>query len=141
MLDKLYQEQIIALARQSKQRSGLDNPEFTARVDNPLCGDRVTIDLSLEDERINDIGVTVRACALCEAASEVLSTHASKLSSSDIQKVETELRDYLSGNTANPPWAQLSVFEPVKEVTSRHECVLLPFVAARNAFLSKKIAF
>ena len=138
MLDKLYQEQIIALARQSKQRSGLDNPEFTARVDNPLCGDRVTIDLSLEDERINDIGVTVRACALCEAASEVLSTHASKLSSSDIQKVETELRDYLSGNTANPPWAQLSVFEPVKEVTSRHECVLLPFVAAKNAFLSQK---
>ena len=138
MLDKLYQEQIIALARQSKQRSRLDNPELTARVDNPLCGDRVTIDLSLEDERINDIGVTVRACALCEAASEVLSTHATKLSSSDIQKVETELRDYLSGNTANPPWAQLSVFEPVKEVTSRHECVLLPFVAAKNAFLSQK---
>ena len=138
MLDKLYQEQIIALARQSKQRSGLDNSELTARVDNPLCGDRVTLDLSLDDERINNIGVTVRACALCEAASEVLSTHATKLSSSDIQKVETELRDYLSGNTANPPWAQLSVFEPVKEVTSRHECVLLPFVAAKNAFLSKK---
>ena len=138
MLDKLYQEQIIALARQSKQRSGLDNSELTARVDNPLCGDRVTIDLSLKGELIDDIGVTVRACALCEAASEVLSTHATKLSSLDIQKVETELRDYLSGNTANPPWAQLSVFEPVKEVTSRHECVLLPFVAAKNAFLSKK---
>ena len=138
MLDKLYQEQIIALARQSKQRSGLANPELTARVDNPLCGDRVTIDLSLKGELIDDIGVTVRACALCEAASEVLSTHATKLSSSDIQKVETELRDYLAGNTANPPWAQLSVFEPVKEVTSRHECVLLPFVAAKNAFLSKK---
>ena len=138
MLDKLYQEQIIALARQSKQRSRLDNPELTARVDNPLCGDRVTIDLILENELIDDIGVTVRACALCEAASEVLSTHATKLSSSDIQKVETELRDYLSGNTANPPWAQLSVFEPVKEVTSRHECVLLPFVAAKNAFLSQK---
>ena len=63
MLDKLYQEQIIALARQSKQRSGLDNPELTARVDNPLCGDRVTIDLSLKGELIDDIGVTVRACA------------------------------------------------------------------------------
>ena len=138
MLDKLYQEQIIALARQSKQRSGLDNPELTSRVDNHLCGDRVTIDLILENELIDDIGVTVRACALCEAASEVLSTHATKLSSSDIQKVETELRDYLSGNTANPPWAQLSVFEPVKKVTSRHECVLLPFVAAKKAFLSKK---
>lgn len=138
MLDKLYQEQIIALARQSKQRSRLDNPELSARVDNPLCGDRVTIDLNLEDELINDIGITVRACALCAAASEVLSAHATKLSSSDILKIETELRDYLSGNTPNPPWAQLSVFEPVKEVSSRHECVLLPFVAAKKAFLSKK---
>lgn len=138
MLDKLYQEQIIALARQAKKRSELINPELTARVDNPLCGDRVTIDLSLENELIDDIGVTVRACALCEAASEILSTHATKLSFSDIQKVETKLRDYLSGNTPNPPWAQLSVFEPVKEVTSRHECVLLPFVAAKKAFLSKK---
>ena len=98
----------------------------------------MTIDLTLEDELIDDIGVTVRACAFCEAASEVLSTHATKLSFSDIQKVETKLRDYLSGNTPNPPWAQLSVFEPVKEVTSRHECVLLPFVAAKKAFLSKK---
>ena len=138
MLDELYQKQIIALARQSKQRSGLDNPDLTARVDNPLCGDRVTIDLSLEDQLIDDIGLTVRACALCEAASEVLSTHATKLSSTDIQKVENELRDYLSGKTPNPPWAQLSVFEPVKKVTSRHECVLLPFVAAKKAFLSKK---
>ena len=138
MLDKLYQEQIIALARQAKKRSELINPELTARVDNPLCGDRVTIDLTLEDELIDDIGVTVRACALCEAASEILSTHATKLSFSDIQKVETKLRDYLSGNTPNPPWAQLSVFEPVKEVTSRHECVLLPFAAAKKAFLSKK---
>ena len=40
MLEKLYQEQIITLARQSKQRSALTNPELTAKVDNPLCGDR-----------------------------------------------------------------------------------------------------
>ena len=137
MLEKLYQEQIITLARQSKQRSALTNPELTAKVDNPLCGDRVTIDLVLKKSIIENIGITVRGCALCEAASEVLAINASQQTFSAIQDAETGLRNYLSGNSDNPPWAQLSVFEPVKEVTSRHECVLLPFVAIRTAFLSK----
>jgi NifU-like protein involved in Fe-S cluster formation len=67
----------------------------------------------------------------------VLAINASQQTFSAIQDAETALRNYLSRNSDNPPWAQLSVFEPVKEVTSRHECVLLPFVAIRKAFLSK----
>ena len=138
MLEKLYQEQIIALSRQSKNRVAISNPELTARIDNPLCGDRVTIDLELKTDIIENIGVTVRGCALCEAASEVLAINASQKNFFTIQDAETGLRNYLSGHSDSPPWAQLSVFEPVKDVTSRHECVLLPFVAIRKAFLSKE---
>lgn len=138
MLEKLYQEQIIALSRQSKNRVAISNPELTARIDNPLCGDRVTIDLELKTDIIENIGVTVRGCALCEAASEVLAINASQKNFLAIQDAETGLRNYLSGHSDKPPWAQLSVFEPVKDVTSRHECVLLPFVAIRKAFLSKE---
>lgn len=138
MLEKLYQEQIIALSRQSKNRVAINNPELTARIDNPLCGDRVTIDLNLKTDIIENIGVTVRGCALCEAASEVLAINASQKNFLAIQDAETGLRNYLSGHSDKPPWAQLSVFEPVKDVTSRHECVLLPFVAIRKAFLSKE---
>jgi nitrogen fixation NifU-like protein len=138
MLEKLYQEQIIALSRQSKNRVAISNPELTARIDNPLCGDRVTIDLELKTDIVENIGVTVRGCALCEAASEVLAINASQKNFLAIQDAETGLRNYLSGHSDKPPWAQLSVFEPVKDVTSRHECVLLPFVAIRKAFLSKE---
>jgi len=138
MLEKLYQEQIIALSRQLKNRVAISNPELTARIDNPLCGDRVTIDLELKTDIVENIGVTVRGCALCEAASEVLAINASQKNFLAIQDAETGLRNYLSGHSDKPPWAQLSVFEPVKDVTSRHECVLLPFVAIRKAFLSKE---
>ena len=138
MLEKLYQEQIIALSRQSKNRVAISKPKLTARIDNPLCGDRVTIDLELKTDIIENIGVTVRGCALCEAASEVLAINASQKNFLAIQDAETGLRNYLSGHSDKPPWAQLSVFEPVKDVTSRHECVLLPFVAIRKAFLSKE---
>ncbi|MDA1310166.1 MAG: iron-sulfur cluster assembly scaffold protein, partial [Proteobacteria bacterium] len=56
MLDALYQQEIIELSRKSRARGRLDAPDASARVDNPLCGDRVTIDLALDKGRITAIG-------------------------------------------------------------------------------------
>jgi nitrogen fixation NifU-like protein len=137
MLEDLYQKEIIQLARQSRQRLTLDSPKHSARVDNPLCGDRVTVDLIIEADIVKEISIKVRGCALCEAASELLVLYSVGLSSASLMHTKLNLRDYLSGKQDTPPWTQLSVFKPVKEVPSRHECVLLPFSAAGKAFSSE----
>ena len=137
MLENLYQKEIIQLARQSRQRLTLGSPKYSARVDNPLCGDRVTVDLIIEADIVKEIGVKVRGCALCEAASELLVLNSVGLSSANLLHAKFNLRDYLSGKQDTPPWTQLSVFKPVKVIPSRHECVLLPFLAAGKAFSSE----
>ena len=76
MANELYQKQIIELARESRKRTRIDAPDTTIRFDNPLCGDRIDLDFSIEDGRISDIGFKVRGCALCEASSEVLANNA-----------------------------------------------------------------
>ena len=139
MLEDLYQKEIIQLARQSRQRLTLDSPKYSARVDNPLCGDRVTVDLIIEVGIVKKIGIKVRGCALCEAASELLVLNSVGLTSADLLHAKSNLRDYLIGKKNTPPWTQLTVFNPVKEVPSRHECVLLPFLAAGKAFSSEKV--
>lgn len=136
MLDALYQEEIIDLARRSRARDRLDAPDASARADNPLCGDRVTMDLALTEGRIDRVGHKVRGCALCEAASEIIAEAANGLGSSEIAAVEAATRAYLAGAEIDLPWGRLSVFEPVRAIKSRHDCVLLPFAAARRAFKS-----
>jgi nitrogen fixation NifU-like protein len=56
MRDDLYQQAIVDLARQAAGQARLEAPQASATVDNPLCGDRVTIDLDFEGDRVRAVG-------------------------------------------------------------------------------------
>ena len=133
MANELYQKQIIELARESRKRVRIDAPDTTIRFDNPLCGDRIDLDFLIEDGRISDIGFKVRGCALCEASSELLAQNANGYQLQELNTVGSKLSDYLVGKIENPDWEGFEVFEPVKSVPPRHECVLLPFNAIKKA--------
>ena len=66
-MDALYQKQILELAKQSRTHELDINAPLQASCDNPTCGDRVDISFELKDDAINNIGIKVRGCALCEA--------------------------------------------------------------------------
>ena len=133
MLDALYQDEIIQLSRKSRERGRLETPDASARVDNPLCGDRVTMDISIKDGRIAAIGHRVRGCALCEAAAEIISERAIGLDPGELSAIEAATRAFMTARADTPPWTQLSVFAPVRDVKSRHDCVHLPFTAMVKA--------
>ena len=133
MLEALYQDKIIELSRNSRNRGRLEAPDASARVDNPLCGDRVTMDISIKDGRVSAIGHKVRGCALCEAASEIISQNAIGLDATELSQIEAATRVFMTSSAEEHPWAQLSVFKPVRDVKSRHECVYLPFTALSKA--------
>ena len=132
MANELYQKQIIELARESRKRARIDTPDTTIRFDNPLCGDRIDLDFSIEDGRISDIGFKVRGCALCEASAEVLAKNAMGYQLKELNAVGNKLSDYLVGTLDNPDGEGFEVFKPVKNVPPRYECVLLPFNAIKK---------
>lgn len=133
MLDALYQDEIIQLSRKSRERGRLEAPDASARVDNPLCGDRVTMDLAINEGCITAIGHRVRGCALCEAAAEIISQNAIGLDAAAMSEIDAATRDFMASPEVAPPWAQLAAFAPVRAVKSRHDCVYLPFTAMLKA--------
>src|SRR6516162_11673053 len=76
MSQALYHSTLVEHAQAGRGRGRLAAPHLSATVDNPLCGDRVTIDLALADGRIAAVGHQVRGCLLCEAAAEIIADHA-----------------------------------------------------------------
>ena len=134
MIERLYQEAILNQARAAVGAGRLDTADGSATVDNPLCGDRVTIDILMDGDRVATIGHKVRGCILCEAAASIIGARAIGLSAADLHSLadamERMLRD---GGSVPPEWPDLAVFEPVRPIASRHECVLLPFQALDRA--------
>jgi nitrogen fixation protein NifU and related proteins len=132
MSDELYQERIVALAKARTGAGKLDAPTKSARRDNPLCGDRVTIDVKLDDGRIAEIAHQVRGCLLCQASASALASVAVGRNAAGIAEIRHDAERAIGREQgkANEPF---SAFEPVAGHKSRHECVLLPFEALQEA--------
>lgn len=133
--DDLYQQAIIALAKSQTGGGRLDAPDASATIYNPLCGDRVTVDLTLADGKVTAVGHKVRGCALCEAAAAAIGKHAIDQTEGDLRAVAQSVADILKGerDAAAAPWPDLAAFTPVTAHKSRHDCVLLPFQALTKA--------
>ena len=69
----IYREQILDLARNPVNYGTLDPNDASYQDTNPLCGDRVRIDLRISDEGvIDDIAFSGRGCAISQASASLL---------------------------------------------------------------------
>lgn len=134
MSDALYQDRILALAKAGRALPRLETPQATARVDNPICGDRVTVDFAIENGVIAAVGAKVQGCALCQAAAAVIAENAVGRTLDDVVAAGHAVEAFLAGRDEALPWEDLSAFTPVRPMKSRRDCVALPFRAAEKAW-------
>ncbi len=71
-MSDLYREQILDHYRNPRNHGTLDPHDASFEDSNPLCGDRVRIDLKLDGDIIADIRFSGRGCAISQAATSML---------------------------------------------------------------------
>lgn len=133
MNEELYNRAIIEAARDKTHAGRLDRPGGSATADNPLCGDRVTLDLEGEAGRIAAVAHKTRGCLLTQAAAALLATHAVGLPLGEPAALRGAVRAYLNGTSEDPPFPELAMLAPVRVVKSRHDCVTIAFDALAEA--------
>ena len=134
MSEALYHKALVERARAGFGKGRLPDATSSATVDNPLCGDRVTLDLSIKDGRIAEIAHHVRGCVLCEAAAATIAEHGRGADRATLEAMSAAARALMAeGGALDPQWQCLEVFRPVHGAKSRRECVLLPFEALKRA--------
>ena len=133
MSDQLYQDRIVALAKAKTGAGKLSAPTKWARRDNPLCGDRVIIDVRLDDTgHIAEIAHQVRGCLLCQASASALSSIAVGRDKAGIAAIRHDAEKAI-GREEGEAGEPFSAFTPLRAHKARQECVLLPFEALRDA--------
>ncbi|MCS6877960.1 MAG: iron-sulfur cluster assembly scaffold protein [Geminicoccaceae bacterium] len=136
MSAELYHRAIVETAKETAEAARLPAPDVTVEEDNPLCGDRIVLDLLFRDGRVAAVGHKTRGCLLTRAAAAVLARRVPGCAASDLFRAIASLQDLLEGRDGSPSWPELAMFAPVRAVKSRHECVLLPFRALERALAS-----
>jgi nitrogen fixation protein NifU and related proteins len=71
-MDDLYRDYILEHYRRPHNFGVLDDPSASFEGSNPLCGDRITMQVHVQDDLLNQVGFTGRGCAISQASASLL---------------------------------------------------------------------
>ena len=89
-MSELYREQILDHYRNPRNQGTLDPHDASHEETNPLCGDRIRIDLRIADDHISEIRFSGRGCAISQAAASMLTEMVEGATIDDIRNLTPE---------------------------------------------------
>jgi NifU-like protein involved in Fe-S cluster formation len=137
MSDPLYRKEILRLAADAHGAGRLAKPDFTGTAHNPTCGDKVTIEIAVDDQgRVTGIAQEAKACLLTQASASILGHSLAGATYEDIERLANDVAAMLANDGAvpSPPFESYAAFRGAVTHRNRHRCVLLPIEAALDAF-------
>ena len=76
MDDILYREEILDRYHEARHRGRLEAPDLSAELDNPLCGDRIRLELAVSPEgRIGAVRFDGHGCVISQVSASLLAEH------------------------------------------------------------------
>lgn len=135
MLSDVYNKRILELAANIPRIGRLAAPDATAVAHSKLCGSKVTVDLTMDGDRVTDFAHDVKACALGQASSSIMARHVIGSTAAELREVRDIARRMLKegGEPPSGVWADLEVLLPVRDYKARHASTLLTFDAVVDA--------
>ena len=126
-LRDLYQEVIIDHSRRPRNFGSL--PQATHRADgfNPLCGDKMTVYLKVDNGIIRDAGFEGEGCAISTASASLMTEALKGKTKSEAEALFAGFRNMVTGTSApaTTVLGKLEVLDGVREFPTRVKCATL----------------
>lgn len=89
-MEELYRDFILDHYRNPRNSGTLDSADASFEDNNPLCGDKIRMDLRLRDGIIDEIKFAGRGCAISQASASLLTEAVKGKSVKDVEKLSKE---------------------------------------------------
>lgn len=136
-LHDLYQEVIVDHSKRPRNFKKLEGANRGAEGYNPLCGDRVSIYLKLENDLVSDISFQGSGCAISTASASILTESLKGKTRAEAEALFQSFHDLVTEGpraaTPAPQLGKLAVFSGVSKYPVRVKCATLPWHTLRAA--------
>jgi nitrogen fixation protein NifU and related proteins len=134
----LYQEVILDHSKRPRNLRAIPDGR---RADgyNPLCGDKVTVYLKMDGDRIADVSFQGSGCAISTASASILTETLKGKARSEAEALFDVFHDLVTGKAAQAgsvpgqPLGKLAVFSGVSEFPARVKCATLAWHTLKSA--------
>lgn len=133
-LRELYQEVILDHNKRPRNFRVIDAYSHKADGYNPLCGDKVTLFLDIQDDVIKDIAFQGNGCAISSASASMMTEALKGKPVAEVDKLFQDFHDAVTGTVnPSPNLGKLSILAGVRDYPSRVKCATLVWHALRAA--------
>ncbi|MCB1154822.1 MAG: SUF system NifU family Fe-S cluster assembly protein [Deltaproteobacteria bacterium] len=137
-LRELYQE--VILDHNKKPRNFREMEPFDRKVEgfNPLCGDRLTLFMKIEDGVIKDVTFQGSGCAISTASASMMTEALVGKTFEEAEQMFSEFHDLVTGDPTDEPKVgehldKLEIFAGIREFPARVKCATLCWHTAKAA--------
>ena len=139
-LRDLYQEVILDHSKRPRNFHALGSTSRRAEGYNPLCGDRETVYLDLEGDRLKDVAFQGSGCAISTASASMMTEIVKGKTRAEAEALFERFHDLITGKNGEPAGGpdlgKLAVFSGVREYPVRVKCATLPWHTLKAALAS-----
>ena len=134
-LTDLYQEVILDHNRKPHNFRAIESPTARQEGYNPLCGDRLTLYLTLDGDVIKDVAFQGSGCAISKASASLMTDALKGKTVEQARALFDQFHAMLTSNPETPPadLGKLSVFAGVREFPTRIKCASLAWHTMKAA--------
>jgi len=141
-LSELYQEVILEHSKAPRNFRRPASANRHAEGYNPLCGDRCTVFIDYEGDRIREIGFEGSGCAISRASASMMTQMLKGKTREEAVKLFEEFHDLVTGKEDLAAHAEdlgkLKVFAGVSKFPARVKCATLAWHTLQSALEGQK---
>ena len=127
-LRALYQEMILDHNKNPRNFRVMEDADRKVEGYNPLCGDRYTIYVKLEDGKIADVSFTGSGCAISKASASIMRSLVKGKTVGEAEKLFEGFHELVTGRGGkgqSGSLGKLEVFAGVSDYPARVKCASL----------------
>jgi nitrogen fixation NifU-like protein len=136
-LTDLYGDVILDHYKKPRNFRAMEAPDRRAVGSNPLCGDRLSVFLKLEGDRVKDVTFQGAGCAISQASASMMTQAVVGKTLPEIRVIAGKFREMVMRDATKPYESvgleKLEVFSGVAEFPVRVKCAILAWHALEAA--------
>jgi nitrogen fixation NifU-like protein len=134
-LSDLYRDILMDHYKYPRGKKTIEHPDIENEGKNPLCGDSITVQVKLDNNKIEDIGVDCVGCAICTASGSMLADIIAGKSIDEVKEIARVVKHMLKGEEyeTDLELGDIEALEGVKKFPVRIKCALLSWTTLANS--------
>jgi nitrogen fixation NifU-like protein len=143
-LDQLYRQVIMDHYKSPRNRGEFENGALTVTLNNPTCGDRIQIQMMVEDEKIKDAKFVGEGCSISLASASMMTEAVKGLSvekALELSSIFSQMmlgKDYEEGDF---DLGDIEALQGVSKFPARIKCATLAWKAMEKGVGKEDVSY